>query len=228
VVSSRAFLDQAETKTALGLKLPESFLLRADEIIEWPTKFDLVVNQTTAKAVSTLTSRDLSAAAASLGINVQTVRASGERDLPLVFESLKQMDAEALVITSDAFFSGRGEELGRLSVRHRIPAIYQYPQFTAAGGLISYGGNVAEAYRLAGIYVGRILRGEKPADLSVQRVTKIELIINLKTAKTLGLTIPLPLLGRADEVIEWPQAPSRPTDDARQHARAGMDHGAFL
>ncbi len=127
------------------------------------------------------------------------LRASNDHDLVKVFESLK---ADALVIGSDAFFSSRGAELGRLALRHKVPAIYQYPQFTAAGGLFSYGGNIAEAYRLAGVYVGRIVKGEKPADLPVQQVTKIELIINLKTAKALGLTVPLSLLGRADEVIE--------------------------
>ena len=147
-------------------------------------------------------SREVGAAAAALGLKLQVLRASNDHDLLNVFESLNHSRADALVIGSDAFFSSRGAELGRLALQHRIPAIYQYPQFTAAGGLFSYGGNVAEAYRLAGVYIGRIIKGEKPADLPVQQVTKVELIVNLKTAKVLGLTIPLPLLGRADEVIE--------------------------
>jgi putative ABC transport system substrate-binding protein len=106
------------------------------------------------------------------------------------------------VIGPDALFTGRAKELGALALRHRVPAIYQYPEFTAAGGLMSYGGSLVDAYREVGVYVGRILKGEKPADLPLQQFTKVELIINLKTARALGLTVPLPLSGRADELIE--------------------------
>jgi putative tryptophan/tyrosine transport system substrate-binding protein len=147
-------------------------------------------------------SQETKAAADALGIKLQIVRAGNARDLANAFESLPQLKVEALVIVSDAFFSSRSEELAQLALGHRVPAIYEYPQFTAAGGLMSYGGNVADSYHLAGIYVGRILKGEKPSDLPVQQTTKVELLINLRTAKTLGIAIPYSLLGRADEVIE--------------------------
>ena len=112
------------------------------------------------------------------------------------------MQARALVIGTDSFFSGQAEELGALALRHAVPAIYEYRPFVAAGGLASYGGSIADFYRLAGVYTGRILKGEKPADLPVQQSTKIELFINLKTAKTLGITVPQTLLVAADQVIE--------------------------
>jgi putative ABC transport system substrate-binding protein len=107
-----------------------------------------------------------------------------------------------LVIGVDPLFTGAGEQLAALSVRHAVPTIYQGRSFAAAGGLLSYGGDTTDAYRLTGIYVGRVIKGEKPADLPVQQATKIELYINLKTAKVLGLTIPNTLVGRADEVFE--------------------------
>ena len=113
-----------------------------------------------------------------------------------------QLQAGGLVIGGDPFFNSRSEQLGALALQHAIPAIYQFREFAASGGLVGYGTSLIDAYRLVGVYAGRILKGAKPADLPVQRATKIEMIINLKTAKMLGVTIPLPMLGRADEVIE--------------------------
>ena len=146
--------------------------------------------------------RGLEAAARTLGLKLHVLHASTERDFDTVFATLVQLRAGALVISPDQFLTSRIEQLARLTLRHRIAAISQLRQFTATGGLMSYGSSETEYYRPLGIYVGRILSGEKPADLPVQRSSKVELIINLKTASTLGLTIPLPLVGRADEVIE--------------------------
>ena len=130
------------------------------------------------------------------------MNASTENDFDAVFAKLVQLGARGLVIGPDPFFISRKEQLAELAIRHLLPAVFEGREFAAAGGLISYGGNSADSYHLAGTYTGRILKGDKPADLPVQQVTKVELIINLKTAKALGLNISLPLIGRADEVIE--------------------------
>jgi putative ABC transport system substrate-binding protein len=146
--------------------------------------------------------KDMQEAARSLNQTLAVVHAGSERDFDRAFASLGELRAGALVITTDAFFISRVEQLARLTLRHAVPAIFQYRTFVAAGGLLSYGSSFTDSYRQAGLYTGRILKGEKPADLPVQQATKIELFINLKTAKALGLGVPLMLLGRADEIIE--------------------------
>jgi putative ABC transport system substrate-binding protein len=135
-------------------------------------------------------------------LQLHVLHASTERDLDTVFATLLQLRAGGLVVASDTFFAMHSEQLAALTIRHAVPTIHQSRDFAIAGGLMSYGGSFVESHRQAGVYTGRVLKGDKPADLPVQQVTKFELFINLKTAKTLGLTFPLSLLGRADQVIE--------------------------
>jgi putative tryptophan/tyrosine transport system substrate-binding protein len=160
----------------------------------------LLVNPTNPVAKSVTTG--VHAAASSLGLELQVVHAHTDEDIDAVFASLPGMKVGALVIGTDPFFTSRSERLGAISLQMKMPAIYQYREFAAAGGVMSYGGSITDSYYKAGIYAGRILKGEKPADLPVQLSTRVELFFNLKSAKELGLTVPLPLLGRADEVIE--------------------------
>ena len=147
-------------------------------------------------------STELQAAARTLGLNLHVLHASTGRDFDTVFATLLQLRAGGLVVGNDPFFTTRSAQLAALALRHAVPAIFQYRGFVEAGGLMSYGGNLAENYRLTGVYTGRILRGEKPADLPVQQSTKVELVINAETARMLGLTVPPSLLATADEVIE--------------------------
>jgi len=141
-------------------------------------------------------------AASSLGFKLDVLQASSGREIDNAFARLAQMRPDGLVIGPDVLFTDRSKQLAALSVQYSVPAIYHSRAFAAAGGLMSYGVNLMDAYRLQGTYAARILKGEQPADLPVQRATKVELVINLKTAKALGVTIPLPLSGRADEIIE--------------------------
>ena len=146
--------------------------------------------------------RNLLAAARTLGLQLHILHASTERDFDPAFATMIQRRAGALVIGPDPSFVSRSEQLAALTVRHALPAICQSRAFAAAGGLMSYGGSLNDAYHLAGVYTGRVLRGEKPADLPVEQATRVELIINLKAAKTIGIAVPRALIALADEVIE--------------------------
>jgi ABC-type uncharacterized transport system substrate-binding protein len=171
------------------------------ELVPTATIIALLVNPTNPTNAETL-SRDLQAAARALGLQLHVLHASTERDFDTVFATLPRLRAGALVIGSDPFFNSRSQQLAALALRHAMPTMYPFREYAIAGGLISYGNSFADAHRQVGVYTGHILKGQKPADLPVQQATKVELIINMKTAKALGLTVPLPLLGRADEVIE--------------------------
>jgi putative ABC transport system substrate-binding protein len=146
--------------------------------------------------------RQSQAFATTAGLQLHVLRARSEGDFDAVFESSIKLHVGALVIAPDNLFTAHSEQLAALTVRHALPAIYEFRRFAAAGGLMSYGSSETEYYRLVGTYTGRILKGDAPADLPVQQSTKVELIINLQTAKTLGITVPLALSGRADELIE--------------------------
>jgi putative ABC transport system substrate-binding protein len=186
--------------TNLAEELNPKRLEVARELLPAATMIGVLVNPTHPQNETRL--RDLRAAAQRLKLQLHVLNASTERDFDGVFATLVQLRAGALVIGTDVFFLSRSEQLAALAIRHAVPTIFQDPIFVAAGGLMSYGGSTADSYRLAGVYTGRILNGEKPADLPVQQSTKVELIINMKAAKALSLTVPLTLLGRADEVIE--------------------------
>ncbi|MGB7005165.1 MAG: ABC transporter substrate-binding protein [Pseudolabrys sp.] len=145
---------------------------------------------------------EVSAAANAFGLQLHVLNASNENDFTGVFAKLIQLGAGGLVVGGGAFFVSHEKQLAALTARHAVPAASEHREFAAAGGLLSYGSDITDAYRLTGIYTGRILRGDKPAELPVQRATKVELYINLKTAKALGLSVPPALQARADEMIE--------------------------
>jgi putative tryptophan/tyrosine transport system substrate-binding protein len=146
--------------------------------------------------------RDLQVAPGIVGLPFHMLEASTDDELETAFAKIAQLRLRMLVIGTDTFFNSKSTLLAALALRHKVPAVYKYREFVAAGGLMSYAGSITDAYRQVGVYVGRILKGEKPADLPVQQTTKAELFINLKTAKLLGLTVPATFLARADEVIE--------------------------
>jgi putative ABC transport system substrate-binding protein len=145
---------------------------------------------------------EIETAARSVGVRILRVNAGSEREFDRAFATMREQGVGALIVNSDAFFYARRDQLIELATRLAVPAIFELREWAAAGGLMSYGASIAEAYRKAGVYVGRILRGEAPGDLPIQQATRFELVINLKTAKALGLAIPPPMLALADEVIE--------------------------
>jgi putative ABC transport system substrate-binding protein len=186
--------------TYLNVEVGPKLLELLHEVVPTATTLATLVNPTNPNVE--ILSNSLQVAAGRLGVKLHVLKASTERDITTAFESLVQQRDGGLVVPSDVFLITHEEQLAALALRHRMPAISQTRAFAAAGGLMSYAGSALGAYRQAGAYTGRILKGEKPADLPVQQTTKVELIVNLKTAKALGLEVPLSLLARADEVIE--------------------------
>jgi putative tryptophan/tyrosine transport system substrate-binding protein len=187
--------------TNLNVEVGPKRLELLRELVPNATIIALLVNPTNPSLAEPFT-QTLQAAAGTLGLQLAVLQASSDPDFDSVFATLAQLRADALVIMPDVFFNTRTTQLASLTLRHKLPAIYSYRPFVAAGGLVSYGADEIEYYHLLGAYTGKILKGAKPADLPVLQSTKVELMLNLKTAKTLGITVPLPLLGRADEVIE--------------------------
>ena len=187
--------------TTLTLEVGPKWLQLMHEMVPNATSLALLVNPTSPNLAQTQ-SRDLQAAARSRGLQLHVLRASTEQEFDTVFASVSQLGAGGLVISSDSFFFSRSDQLAALAVRHAVPTIFGFREFVAAGGLMSYGGSLTESFRWVGVYAGRILKGEKLANLPVQQSTRIELFINLKTAQALGLEVPPTLLTRADDVIE--------------------------
>jgi putative ABC transport system substrate-binding protein len=186
--------------TSLTVEVGPKRLEVLHELVPAATVMALLINPSTPFA-ETL-SRDAQAAAHTFGLQLRMLQATTDRELNSILADLPRLKVGGLVIGSDVFFNSRSEQLAALTLRHAMPAVYQYRAFVAAGGLMSYGGSLEDSYRLAGIYTGRVIKGERPGDLPVQQSTKVEMFLNLKTANALRLTVPLSLLGRADEVIE--------------------------
>ena len=186
--------------TTLALELGPKRLELLHEIVPAATHI-AVLNDPTGLVNAEAVAREQTAAR-KLGLEFDVLHASSETDFERAFATLARSRAGALLIRPHLFFTAHGAQLGALALQHAVPAIFQYRPFVTAGGLMSYGTSETEYFRLLGDYVARILKGEKPADLPVQQVTNVELMLNLKTAKALGMTVPISLLGRADEVIE--------------------------
>lgn len=186
--------------TQLSVEVLPKRIELAHELVPTASAIALLANPT--DPTSDFEARGAQAAAHTLGLQLHILRASTKAELDDAFTAVHQMAVAVLVVANSVFFNGYIGQMAAAANRYSLPTIYTYRRFVAAGGLISYGAELTESYRLAGDYTGRILKGDKPAELPVQQATKIELLINLKTAKTLGLTIPPALIARADEVIE--------------------------
>jgi putative ABC transport system substrate-binding protein len=186
--------------TGMGLMLAPKRLELLHELLPTAAILALLVNPKNAR--SQAQSRDLEAAARTLGLQLHVLQAASESEFEDAFATASRLGAGGLLIEGDPYFTTRSGKLATLALRYRMPAVYQFRGFVAAGGLMSYGTDITDTYRLAGVYTCRVLKGEKPGELPVQQSTKVELILNLKTAKALVITVSLPLLGRADEVIE--------------------------
>jgi putative tryptophan/tyrosine transport system substrate-binding protein len=187
--------------TTLGVEVGPKQLELFHELLSSTTTIGALVNPSN-PGLTAILARELPAAAQRLGVQLHLVSASSDDALDRVFTRLKELQAGGLVIGADTFFNSRNERIASLALRNAMPTISPYREFVEAGGLMSYGGSIADASRLAGVYTGRILRGEKPGELPVLRATKFEFLINLRTARALGITVPLILQAQADEVIE--------------------------
>ena len=187
--------------TTLTLEVASKWLELLHELMPTTSTVALLINPTS-PALAEIQSRDLQAAAGNLGMQIHLLEASTDRDFDAAFARLVQLRSGGLVISSDLYFYARSDQLAALARRYAVPAICGFREFAMAGGLMSYGASIPDAHRWIGVYTGRVLKGEKPADLPVLQATKVELIINLKTAKALGVTVPHNLLVLADEVIE--------------------------
>jgi putative tryptophan/tyrosine transport system substrate-binding protein len=186
--------------TTMAAELGPKRLELLHEMVPAATAIALLVNPANPSSMNL--AKDVQAAADTLGLQIHVLDARTERDLDTAFATLVRLQPGGLAIAPDPFFTGHGEKLAAMTARQMIPTIYQGREFVEAGGLMSFGGSFTESYRQLGVYAGRMLKGEKPADLPVQQATKVELVINLKTAKAFGIAVPMTLLGRADEVIE--------------------------
>jgi putative ABC transport system substrate-binding protein len=185
----------------LNVEIAPKRLELLHELFPTATSFALLVNPAN-PALAEPVSEHVQAAARMLGVKLHVLHVSSEPELDAALGTAARLQVAGLMIGPDAFFNSRIEQLAALTSRHALPAVYQWREFTVAGGLLSYGSSITDVYRQVGVYTGRILKGEKPADLPVEQTTKVELFVNLKAAKAFGITVPTALLVRADEVIE--------------------------